>query len=148
MNEQDAVSVWFRTVLGAAAGVTAITGTRLYESLAPDGTAYPFVVWQYMSGVPSVGAGADRRILVRSRWLLSCYAEGGDNGDFGPASLLASVVDAALQGAASAVTVDGQQYWVAAAQMEQPFRALEATAGSKRIYRVGGYYRIIAHGLP
>jgi hypothetical protein len=38
--------------LSGASGVTAIVGARIYQSVAPQDTAQPYVVWTLVSGVP------------------------------------------------------------------------------------------------
>lgn len=149
MNEAAAMSQWLYETLAAAPAVTDLVRrsgefTGLYEDLAPQDAPLPYVVWTHNSGRVTRSVGADRRGLVRSLWALSCYAEDGSL----TADLLAAAVDAALAGAKGTLTVDGSNYWVASAQMEEPLRLTEIGPGGRRILRRGGLYKIIGHGLP
>lgn len=79
--------------LTANAGVSAIVGTRVYESLVPQGAAYPAISYSLVSrsGEADSLDGADEQAVYRMQ--VNCWATSGVN-----RQALASAVRSALNG--------------------------------------------------
>jgi hypothetical protein len=80
------------TALAAAAGITGITGTRIYADVADGSTAAPYLVWQVISTGGETTHDGVRNIEFPTIQF-SCWATGKAG-----AIALASAVNAVLDG--------------------------------------------------
>ncbi len=143
MNEQQAAAQYLYTRLTGNAGVTALAGARVYESLAPQGTTLPCVVYHLQAGRDRNAVGAGSRLFSRPLFLVKAVCEGSG---YAPADAVAAAIDTALVGASGTVTIGGQLYEVAVAGREEPVRYTESATG-KRYNHSGGLYRLFVQGV-
>lgn len=142
MNETRAAQAWINARLGAAAAVTALVSTRIYDSLAPQGAALPYIIASYQSGQVTTTVGGQSRIVAQPVFLIKGVAEGGS---FVTADQIAAALDDALLGAAgTTVTLDGVAYRVDSAVQVVPIRYVELLDG-RRINHSGGLYRLFVY---
>ena len=120
------------TALGSA------VSTRIYDSVAPQGAAWPFVVFQNQSGGGNdVAAMGALRIMTDSLFLVKGIEK--SSSFMGNLKTIATRIDAALHGTSGTAT-DGT---VIACVRERAFEMIETTDGVQ--YRhLGGIYRILA----
>lgn len=137
-SEPQAAAKWLYALLAADAGVTALVGTRIAESLQDQGAALPYIVYSLSSSFAVPAAGDDRRIVESQLWLVQAVAEGGS---FAEADAILRAVDAVLRGVSSAVVVNGVTYTVTCSAGEDQVRYVEDNAG-RMIRHVGRYYRL------
>lgn len=138
MNEEQALSTFLYTTLSGDTAVAALVGTRIFEDLAPQGTAFPFVVFSFHTGGDTNALGSDVRTLTRPQYLIRAISKGPTYSD---ADAVAAAVDAALMGAHGSATVNGVTYEVLTVFREQAIRRCEY-AESVRYNHAGGLYRI------
>lgn len=58
--------------------ITAYVGQRVYKYVAPEGTAFPFIVFHEVTGSPVSNYTADR-IGDRERWIIKVYDKGSSD---------------------------------------------------------------------
>lgn len=64
-SDHEAVQVMLMTVLGASAPLTAIIGaSSIFDSEAPEGETYPFVVFQFVPGAPDEHWGNTGKVAM------------------------------------------------------------------------------------
>jgi hypothetical protein len=125
-------------ILAALSAAPAVAGGRIYQGIAPQGSAFPYVVYQFQGG-----ADLDTLRVVRVWADLVYLVKAVTNASgFAPVRAIANEVDARLHGASGAAT-DG---YVDACVREQPFQLTEADGGVN--YRhLGGVYRLKVRAL-
>lgn len=100
MADELGVAARFLTsVLTADTQLAALVGPRIYPSVAPQGTAYPFLVWSFIAGedVRVLGPG---RLWTNALYQILAYT----NGVFATVRQIASRVDDLLSAASGAAT--------------------------------------------
>lgn len=60
MNELEATATHVYGTLAAASGVTALVSTRIYDGIAPQGVAYPFITFDLPNANDIVYVGGNR----------------------------------------------------------------------------------------
>lgn len=138
-NESQGVARWIYEKLIAASGVTALIGQRAYESLAPQDTALPCVVFSLSHGVAVQATGGCGRLLVEEDWLVKGIAE---SGGYVSADAISVQVDGALNAQSGSVVIGSVTYTIQGVFKDDPVRYMEVHAG-KRIFHSGGVYRIL-----
>lgn len=125
------------SVLAADTALTAVVSTRIYHQEAPQGVAYPFVVFSLLSGIdyPIAGGG---RLWSNMLWLIEAVDKTSSFG--GNLKTAVGRIDAALQATRSTVT-DGV---ISACVREEAFSLAEVGPGGEQYRRMGGRYRIFA----
>lgn len=124
---------WIYATLSADATLTGLVSTRIYDGLAPQGGALPYVVYNHMGGADLLGIGAIR-VFANGLYQVKAVCKGNS---YAPAKAIADQVDELLHGASGATT-DGV---VLACVREQPLALIEQQDGIE--YRhVGGIYRL------
>lgn len=69
------VNEWLYGLLSADATITSTFGTRIHEGDIPQGVAYPALVYQFISGVPSAGIGSET-IFTNMIYLVKAVLQG------------------------------------------------------------------------
>lgn len=132
-SETDRVAQWLYGLLSADGTLAPLIGTRIYEFLAPQGTAYPYVVFHPVAprDVNSIGSG---RVMVGGTWDVMAYDQ---SRSYTTLTAIASRIDVLLQGARTS------QSWgyIFAAVREEPRKTLELIEGLQ-VRGLGGTYRI------
>lgn len=138
MIEPLRVNQWIYETLSGDATIASLVGTRIYEGLAPQGAALPFVVFQFMAGADVVAVGAVR-VMNSGLYQVKAICQGES---YSPAAAIADRIDTLLQGANGSVS-DGVIY---GCTREQPLTLIEQEHGIQ--YRhVGGLYRVYAQEM-
>ena len=123
------------SVLAADSQLAAIVGTRIYAYVAPQGAAFPFVVYQNQAGRDVRGVGP-LRLMANLLYVVKVVAQ---TNSFTTLETAANRIDAVLQ-AASGTPTRGT---VIACVREQPFALVESLETGQ--YRhLGGIYRLWA----
>ena len=71
-------SEYLYTKLTTDSGITAIVGQRIFKYVAPEGTAFPFIVIQEVTGTPVSNYTADI-IGDRENWIIKVYDKGNSD---------------------------------------------------------------------
>ena len=97
-----------RDILLAAPAVTALVGTRIYPSVAPQGVARPYVVLTLVSAVPHhTHSDAPAALLEAARVQVDCYGP-----EYAATHAVATAVDdvlGALSGSPMSATKEREQ---------------------------------------
>jgi hypothetical protein len=132
MTELSAADKWLYTVLSGDAQLVGLINGRVFDTLAPESAAFPYVVFQYQGGHDVRGNGPTR-VMTNSLYLVKAVGRGGSYASLWP---IANRLDELLH-AQHGANADGQAWAV----REQPFKLLEVDNGVQ--YRhLGGLYRI------
>lgn len=132
MTELSAADKWLYTTLSGDAALAAIVGTRVYDTLAPEGSAFPCVVFSYQGG-HDVHTNGPGRVMVSALYQVKVI---GKDGAFSELTSAAERIDELLH-ARHGSNTDG----LAWAVREQPIKYMETDSGV-RYYHLGGLYRI------
>jgi hypothetical protein len=142
-DELGAADIWLYSLLHGDAQLTAMLGKHpdsgecIYDALAPEGAALPYVVYQLQSpGVDTIAVGTIR-IAANPLYVV----RGVSASSFVEAGAIAARVDELLHG------TRGQSAGgvVLTCYREQPLKLPpEVTAGKVTHYHQGGVYRIRA----
>jgi hypothetical protein len=127
---------WLDTTLRADAALAAIVGTRIYEGVAPQGTAYPFVVFQTLSTLDYKPAAGGARVWTACEIMVKVIVEGES---YSPASAAYDRIDALIKRATG--TIAGGT--IIASTRESALAYGEESNG-KHYRHLGGTYRITA----
>lgn len=138
MNELPLASQWLQSRLTADAQLQTLVGERIYLWRAPEGSAYPVVVYQPMTAVDTLGNGA-QRVLVSARYMVKAIAAGS----YSVAKSIADRIDAILTQQQGAVT----GAYVAGCHRTNPLETPPDVVGSVPYYSLGGLYRVDIHAL-
>lgn len=110
---------------------------RIFLDYAPEGTPYPFVIYQCQSPPRDVRGVGVVRVMVDTLYIVKAVAQVTS---YQPLAPVARVIDAAMTSATGSPVVDGM---VLASVREEGFNLLEIEGGTQ--YRhLGGQYRIHA----
>lgn len=71
-------SEWLFTKITTDTEIAALVGDRVFKYVAPEGTAFPFVVMQEITASPVGNYTADR-IGDRERWIIKVYDKGNSD---------------------------------------------------------------------
>lgn len=133
MIETARALLWVYETLANDATLADLVDDRIYDGLAPEGSAFPYVVYSFQAGTDTVVIGA-ARILNRGLYLVKAVAE---TQSYSGPTQIADRVDELLQ-AANGSTVDGL---ILGVNREQPIMYIETIDGIQ-FRHVGGLYRI------
>lgn len=125
---------WIYSVLAADGALTAAAPGGIHSELAPAGTAYPFVVFQWMGADDVYGTGATR-IMVRPLYLVKAVGTGTSKIALETA---ARRVDALLHQKSNITLATGE---VLASHREAPF-SLATLENGIQYRHLGGLYRL------
>lgn len=115
-----------------------LAGGRIYQGIAPQGTSFPYVVYQFQGGA-DLDTQRVARVWADLVYLVKAVTTGSS---FAAIRAIADAIDARLHGASGA-TADAA---VDACVREQPFQLTEADGGVN--YRhLGGVYRLKVRAL-
>lgn len=137
MSETVLGDTWLDTVLKADATIAAACGTRVYEGLAPESAAYPFIVWQSQDNtdlrtMDQTRIWNDSTIVVRAVAKTNTYST---------LSSLAAAIDSVLHKGSGTVTGGV----VIGAMRLSEYRMTEDVSDGQ-IRHLGGRYRLIVQG--
>jgi hypothetical protein len=136
MGETDVVAAWLMSVLGGDAALQAAAPGGVWEDVAPETAAYPFVVF-------SAQSQSDVKGLGRIRLWTSCsyQVKGVDAGQsYARLAPIADRIDELLDGQRG-TTDDGT---VLSCQRDEPVRYTEIDPTTGVYKHLGGLYRIEA----
>lgn len=119
----------FQTLSGDAELGALIPG-GVHSEVAPEGTASPWIVFQYLGGSDLRGVGTVR-VYASGVWIVKVIGEGQSFADLAEA---ADRMDTVLHGSFGGVVV--------ACYREQPFRFAEVD-GDRQYRHLGGNYRLL-----
>ena len=71
-------SEWLYSEITGDTEITAYVEQRVYKYVAPEGTAFPFIVFHEVTGSPVSNYTADR-IGDRERWIIKVYDKGSSD---------------------------------------------------------------------
>jgi len=138
MIETVRVEQWLYTILTGDTGagkVNTLVSGRIYAYQAPEGAAFPFVVYSRQAGHDVMGVGA-ARIMASEVYQVKAVGKGATV-SFWTIKAIADRIDEVLQGASGSV-VDGR---VLSCVREQIISYVE-NSGSDVYSHLGGLYRI------
>jgi hypothetical protein len=122
----------------ALAAAPALAGGRIYQGVAPQGAAQPFVVFQMLAGTDLMEVGA-ARVWANLLYLVKVTGQGSS---FAALAAIADAIDTRLH-KASGVTADGR---VLACVREEPHTMTEITDGQQWRH-AGGQFRLYVQPL-
>lgn len=125
-------------IYGALRGDATLLGlvTDIYNGQAPQGAAYPFAIFQALSGTDLMVVDSIR-VWTGLQFMVKIIGKTSDYGDLKSAG---ARVDAVLHHAGGTVA-DGTVW---SCVREQTIRMMEAGPGSEQYRHVGGIFRILA----
>lgn len=140
--ESTLVDAWIRQRLGvtAAASLDAISAglsTRVFLDFAPEGTPYPFIIFQALTPPSDVRGVGIIRVMVDTLYLVKAVAQGTDYDALRP---VVSVIDGALT---QQDPVDMAGGILLTSVRDREFRLVEIENG-KQFRHLGGEFRIQA----
>ena len=112
---------------------------RVFESVAPEGAATPFVVFHFQSGIDRVTVGAQFRMFSNIIYLLKAVNQEDGSDTVG---LVASAMETAVNGLQN-ITLEPENVNIMGVFRMMPLRTVEEING-KRFSIVGGMFRIFA----
>lgn len=112
---------------------------RIFEEVAPEGTTYPFIVYQCQDPPRDVRGVGTFRVMIDTLYVVKAVAQGDS---YAPLLPVAGVIDAAMTSAAGATVGDGIVF---ASVRERGFQMAEPSEGTQ-FRHLGGEYRIQAQG--
>lgn len=135
MMEIPRIDQWLYERLSGDATLAGMVGGRIYSYLAPQDTAFPFVLFNYQTGEDIWGVGP-ARFLVSALYQIKVVSTGPS---FLPLKAIADRLDTLLQGTSGAVA-NGTVY---SCMRERALAYVEVSDGVQ--YRhLGGLWRIYA----
>lgn len=136
--ETLAVKQWLYGVLSADTTIKSYVSTRIYDTVAPQGATYPFVIIATMAPGNDLQVVGAARIWTEGVWLVKGVAQAATFG--GNLQSLAARMDALLHKAQGTVS-NGTVY---ACVRQQPFEQVEVVEGGVQYRHLGGVYRVMA----
>lgn len=139
-SETMGVAEWLYITLRSSTAITTPTGGsaafRCYEDVAPQGAAWPYVVYSLVSAVDVNAIGG--RATVNELWTVKAVAQ---TNTYNTLRAIANGIDAALNRQRGTATTAG--ITIAACERTEEVRRTEVSEGLH--YRhLGGIYRIYA----
>jgi len=137
MLEPSVIAKWIYGTLTGDAALAAIVGTRVYEDVAPQGAAMPYIVFQMQSPGNDLNALGSRRVIATPLYVIRGIAQTASY--TGNLATIAERIDVLLHGQQQRVGTNDGYVWC---YRERPFRLAEVRDGIQ--YRhSGGVYRIL-----
>ncbi len=133
MNETPRIEQFLFQLLMGDPALTAVVGSRVHITPAPQGTAFPHVVFNYQSGMDVQGCGTHRTML-RALYQVKVISKGSPDAAVRTA---ADRIDE-LVGKVAAATLNG---YIFSGRRTTPIRFIE-TAGDIVFHHIGGLYRV------
>lgn len=138
MIEIARVLKWIYTTLSGDATLAGLVSGRIYDGLAPQGSLFPFVVFNHQGGADLRGVGT-ARAFNNSLYQVKAVI---DKGSFVTIATIADRIDTLLHG----VNGTADNGVILGCVREQPLMLIEQENGVQ--YRhAGGIYRIYAQEL-
>lgn len=133
-NEADAVVQWLYGVFTGDGTLAALTSTRVFDGVAPQGTQAPWISYSQLTGVDTDSVGGTGRVLSNMLWMITAVTEGSS---YEPVRLAAARMDVLIHGARNQVVSAGTVHGCRRTQaVRQGF--LEQGVQYRRL---GGIYR-------
>lgn len=136
MAETARTRAFIYLTLTGDATLAALIGTRCYHGVAPAGAAFPYVVFQMLSGGNDLLVLGGARVWADPLYLIKAVTKGSSTGPIEP---IADRIDALLH--AKSGTVTNGVIWVCV--RERPHEQPELTDGVL-FQNLGGEYRVKA----
>ncbi len=135
-TEIGLIDTWLYETLTTSDAVKKLVSTRVYDALAPQGAALPYVVFQLQApGADSIVVGG-YRIAANALYAARGVAQGAG---FAAASAIAAAIDGALHGKRATLTGGV----VLSCHRERPLKLPpEVAEGGAVYYHEGGIYRL------
>lgn len=133
--ETAIVAKWLYTTLSGDATLMSLAPGGVFDVIAPKGTAYPFVQFQFQAGTDLMVIGG-YRVLVNSVWMVAVIAQTEELGDVFPAG---DRIDALLHRQSGTVTGEGL---ILSCVRERPVNPPPWPENGLVYRRYGGDYRI------
>lgn len=127
---------WIYATLAADTDIDNLVDGRIYDGLAPQGAAYPLIVFNHQGGADARGVGV-YRAFDNSIYQVKAVTQAES---YSTATEIADAIDAALQGASG--TADGG--YIGPCVREQTLMLIELGKGGIQYRSVGGLYRLAA----
>lgn len=126
---------WIYDTLSADVTLAGLVSTRIYDGLAPQGSAFPFVAFNHQGGADLRGVGTER-VFNNSLYQVKAVTKGGS---YVSGAAIADRIDTLLHGQ-NGTTSDGV---IIGCVRDQALMLIEQQNGVE--YRhIGGIYRIYA----
>lgn len=138
-TETIAAARWLYNLLSADLTLQAFVASRIYAYRAPEGSAFPCVVFQLQSAQADTRVIGDQRLASRFTMAIKAIGQGAD---FVAIQPIADRVDRLLE-AASGSNVDGV---IVACIRDRPLEMLEASDPGIDYVHLGGLYNLTVVG--
>ena len=139
--EQAMVSLWVAGQLAAQAtdldAISAGLSGRIFEDFAPEGTPYPFIIFQCQSPPRDIRGVGVSRVMVDTLYIVKAVAQVSS---YAPLAPVAKVIDAAVTSAQGSPVADGNVF---SSVRDSQFAMVEIDSG-KQYRHFGGQYKIQA----
>lgn len=116
---------------GGTALISELGGTAIYNLIAKDKAALPYVIFSHVTGGPENDCPSDRRTAL---YLVRAFAS-----THVKAKTIDEKVDALLH--RQSLSVSGYTNWWTVREMDVP-STVEILGNSEKVFSAGGYYRI------
>jgi hypothetical protein len=134
-GELSSTAEWLYQVLSADATLVSLVGTRIYDTIAPQSCATPFILFSEGGSSDTVGVAASR-IFVRGIWLVKAVDQ---SESFITVTTISDRIDAILQKHSQATVGSNTIY---SCSRLSPMRIASVDNGIP-FRQTGGLYRII-----
>lgn len=136
MNEVPRIEKWLYSALTGDPTISSAIGSRVFNAIAPQGTAFPFIVFNFQAGTDVQGNGT-ARIQSENVFLVKVISEGAPDATARTvADRIDEVVGKAVHSALDSFLFNGRR--------QSPVRFVEPV-GDIRFHHVGGLYRITTY---
>lgn len=139
--EQAMCSLWVKVALEAkAADFDAIApglSSRIFEDFAPDGTPYPFVVFQCQSPPRDIRGVGTSRVMVDTLYVVKAVSQVDS---YLPLAPIARTIDSAMTSSTGSAVGDG---FVLTSVRQDQFAMVEVDSGTQ-FRHFGGEYKLQA----
>jgi hypothetical protein len=143
MHELGGVDTFLTQRLAADPIIQQVAGGRVFSDLAPEGTAFPYVIFSLNAERGLGMIGSCDRVASIPDYLVKAVTEGRS---YQVALQLANAIDRAVVGAFGSAIADGQEVQIKAVRCITRVRYTEQADGTQ--YRhMGGVYRMQARGV-
>lgn len=141
--EQALVDKWVEAQLAAEAVALNFIATdlsnKVFLEFAPEGTAYPFIIYQCQSPPRDVRGVGVTRVFVDTLYVVKAVAQTNSYDTLAP---IARVIDRAMTSQVGAPVSDGAVF---SSIREEGFNLIEVDQGTQ-FRHLGGTYKIQAQG--
>lgn len=141
--EQAMVDMWVESRLeGQAVALDAIAlglSTRIFQDFAPEGTPYPFIIWQCQDPPRAVRGVGTFAVMVDTLYVVKAVSQVDS---YGPLAPIAKVIDTAMTSSTGSAVEDG---FVLTSVRDRQFALVEREQGTQ-FRHFGGEYSIQAQG--